>query len=115
MSAKRNLLSLSFSASLLALTGWCVVAGCESEKAAAPAGSAAEAAPSTQPIHASASSSDKSGSQLWAETCSRCHNFRPPQYYSDAQWDLIVHHMRLRANLTGGEARKITEFLQASN
>ena len=32
-----------------------------------------------------------------------------------AQWDTIVHHMRIRANLTGPEARAITKFLQASN
>jgi hypothetical protein len=65
-----------------------------------------------------ASASDtttKGGAELWAETCSRCHNIRPPEYYSDAQWDLIVHHMRIRANLTGAEAREIVKFLQASN
>src|SRR5947208_16779199 len=46
---------------------------------------------------------DKSGSQLWAENCSRCHNIRPPQQYSDAQWSMIVQHMRMRADLTGQE------------
>jgi hypothetical protein len=40
---------------------------------------------------------------------------RPPDDYSDAQWETIVHHMRLRANLTGQEARKITEFLKSAN
>jgi hypothetical protein len=62
-----------------------------------------------------ASSQKKGGAELWAENCTRCHNARPPEYYSDAQWDLIVHHMRLRANLTGAEARSIAEFLKASN
>jgi hypothetical protein len=57
----------------------------------------------------------KGGSELWAENCTRCHNARPPQYYSDAQWDIIVHHMRLRADLTGEEARAVAEFLKASN
>jgi len=57
----------------------------------------------------------KAGSELWAENCMRCHNARPPQYYSDATWDIIVHHMRLRANLTGEEARAIAEFLKAAN
>ena len=57
----------------------------------------------------------KGGAELWAENCTRCHNARPPEYYSDAQWDAVVHHMRLRANLTGQEARTIAEFLKASN
>ena len=58
---------------------------------------------------------EKKGGAELAETCNRCHNARPPQYYSDGQWDVIVHHMRLRANLTGEEARTIAEFLKAAN
>ena len=57
----------------------------------------------------------KSGVELWSENCMRCHNGRPPEEFSAAQWDVIVHHMRLRANLTGEEAREIVKFLQASN
>lgn len=68
--------------------------------------------PTTQPSFFA--EQDKPGAQLWSENCSRCHNMRPPQSFSDAQWQTIVHHMRLRANLTGAETRKITEFLQAS-
>jgi mono/diheme cytochrome c family protein len=64
---------------------------------------------------ASADIHEKAGAELWAENCSRCHNIRPPQSFSDAQWETIVHHMRLRADLTGQEARKITEFLKASH
>jgi len=62
-----------------------------------------------------ASVREKSGQQLWADNCSRCHNTRPPEEFSDAQWSAIVMHMRLRADLTGDEQRKVTEFLQASN
>jgi cytochrome c5 len=57
----------------------------------------------------------KSGVELWGENCSRCHNIRPPNEFSGAQWAAIVHHMRFRANLTGEEEREITKFLQASN
>lgn len=53
--------------------------------------------------------------RLWAQTCTRCHNARPAKSYSDAQWDVIVHHMRIRANLTGEEARLITQFLKEAN
>lgn len=57
----------------------------------------------------------KSGAELWAENCNRCHNVRPPTSFSDAQWHAIIRHMRQRANLTGEEARAITVFLQSSN
>jgi len=56
-----------------------------------------------------------SGAQLWAENCARCHNFRSPTTYSDGQWRIAGHHMRLRANLTAEQERKIVEFMQASN
>lgn len=91
----------------LIIIGAAIVSGCHQNQA--PSSSAA---PDTQ---ASASATEhKAGVQLWSENCSRCHNIRPPQSYSDAQWEAVVHHMRLRADLTGEEARKITEFLQAS-
>lgn len=53
--------------------------------------------------------------KLWAQNCTRCHNNRPAKSYSDAQWDTIVHHMRVRAHLTGGDARLIAAFLKDAN
>ena len=55
-----------------------------------------------------------SGEELWSNNCLRCHNIRPPTMYSNAQWDVIIHHMRLRANITGQEQRAIVEFLKSS-
>jgi cytochrome c5 len=66
----------------------------------------------TQPAPVAAS---PGGAQLWADNCSRCHNIRPTQSYSDAQWEAVMMHMRLRADLTGVEQREITRFLQASH
>ncbi len=57
----------------------------------------------------------KGGSQLWAENCGRCHNIRSPSTYSDIEWQVVLHHMRVRANLTAEEHKKILEFLKASN
>lgn len=54
------------------------------------------------------------GAKLWAQTCSQCHNMRPVKSYSKDEWGVIVHHMRVRANLTGSEARAIAAFLQSS-
>lgn len=58
---------------------------------------------------------NKSGAQLWNDNCYRCHNLRGPETFNAAQWDVITHHMRLRANLTGAETRKITAFLKSAS
>jgi mono/diheme cytochrome c family protein len=55
------------------------------------------------------------GGRLWGRTCGECHNLRPPSEYSDAQWAVAVHHMRIRVPLTGQQQREILAFLQASN
>ena len=55
------------------------------------------------------------GAELWAQTCSRCHNMRDPQDYGDGQWKAILQHMRIRAGFTGGETNDILEFMQKSN
>lgn len=57
----------------------------------------------------------KSGAQLWGENCLRCHNTPSPETFSDAEWDVAVMHMRVRANLTENEAVKIGEFLKTAN
>jgi cytochrome c5 len=55
-----------------------------------------------------------SGEELWSNNCLRCHNIRPPTMYNNAQWDVIVHHMRIRANITGQEQRAIVAFLKSA-
>ncbi len=91
-------------------------AGCR--KQATIAGSefegADEVAQSAQ-IDVLADGSEKGGAQAWSENCMRCHNLRPPAERSDREWDIIVHHMRVRANLTAEEHRLILAFLQAAN
>jgi len=57
----------------------------------------------------------QSGSALWVANCNRCHNAAPPTAFTPTEWDMIVHHMRLRANLTGQEARAIADFLKAGS
>jgi hypothetical protein len=59
--------------------------------------------------------SSKGSAQLWSENCGRCHNIRTPASYSDAEWQVSMHHMRVRGYLTGEEHRRILEYLQASN
>lgn len=57
----------------------------------------------------------KTGLQLWSENCAFCHNHRSIDSYSDAQWDVVSMHMRIRANLTADDARSITEYLKSAN
>ena len=55
------------------------------------------------------------GAQTWANTCAGCHNMRDPKELRDDQWRVAVAHMRVRAGLTGQEARDVLVFLQGSN
>ena len=55
------------------------------------------------------------GVQAWAENCDRCHNIRDPKELRDDQWITTIHHMRVRAGLTGQQLRDILTFLQQSN
>jgi hypothetical protein len=64
---------------------------------------------------AATSPTEKSGAELWAANCIRCHNIRSPSSYSPAQWDVVMMHMRVRANLTPEEHKKILEFLKAGS
>ena len=57
----------------------------------------------------------RAGALAWSQNCMRCHNLRNPQERSDREWDVIVHHMRVRANLTAEEHRLILRFLQSAN
>jgi hypothetical protein len=63
----------------------------------------------------SAGTTGKSGAQLWSENCVRCHNIRSPSNYSPAQWEVVMLHMRVRANLTPEEHKKILEFLKSGS
>jgi len=55
------------------------------------------------------------GAGTWANNCVRCHNARDPKDFRDDQWKIIMSHMRIRAGLTGQEARDVLKFLQGSN
>ena len=72
-------------------------------------------APDAKQVVQESDSDGIDAAKLWAVTCSRCHNARPAKTYSDAQWTVIMQHMRTRAYLTVPEARAITAFLQDGN
>ena len=55
----------------------------------------------------------KSGAQLWAENCQRCHNTPSPASFSSEQWETIGMHMQSRSLITENEREKIVAFLQS--
>lgn len=58
----------------------------------------------------------QSGARLWSQSCTFCHHYlRDASYFSQAEWDIIMMHMRLRANLTAAEHRAILQFLKSAN
>ncbi len=54
----------------------------------------------------------KSGAQLWAENCQRCHNTPSPSTFSPEPWQTVGMHMLTRALITEDEKKKIIAFLQ---
>lgn len=58
---------------------------------------------------------ERSGAQLWGETCSRCHLVPSPAAYNDTDWSTIELHMRIRANISESDSNKIFEFLKSAN
>lgn len=52
------------------------------------------------------------GAKLWPNYCGNCHNPRGPSDRSPVDWDLIMMHMRARANMPPDAADAILEFLK---
>lgn len=105
MKTRHHILALRLTLVAASIAAACV-AGCQS---AAPA-------PNAPAVEQAAGGSDtgevgKGGAELWAQNCGRCHNPRPLNSFSSAQWDVIAHHMRVRANLTADEYRAIRDYL----
>jgi hypothetical protein len=53
--------------------------------------------------------------QMWTQNCIRCHNARSPGYYSDREWQVAMHHMRVRCSITTEEYEAILAFLRSAN
>lgn len=87
---------------------------------ATPTMTVATGAPAATKVHAARSAVPDAaqfarGAKEWQLVCGSCHNLRSPSELSNADWDVAVGQMRVRAGLTGAQARDILAFLQASN
>jgi cytochrome c5 len=52
------------------------------------------------------------GAELYAINCNRCHPERFPTEFNSAQWQTLMTHMRVRANLPAKQAREILKYLK---
>lgn len=55
----------------------------------------------------------RQGAREWSAYCSGCHNARPPSERSPGEWDTIMLHMRVRANLPAQDAEALLAFLRS--
>lgn len=55
------------------------------------------------------------GAELYAINCNRCHPERDPVEWTSPQWQTVLTHMRVRANLPATQANAILEYLQANS
>ena len=56
---------------------------------------------------------NQSGSDLWANNCGRCHNAPPSTSYTNEQWEVLGMHMKMRAQVTDDDMKKIVGFLKS--
>ena len=111
----KQLLLLHTLIGVTALTATFLSSGCQKDVTIADITLAQEEVISEPGAPAAVPPMRKDGARAWAQNCMRCHNVRDPQERSDREWEVIVHHMRVRANLTAEEHRLILEFLKAAN
>lgn len=53
------------------------------------------------------------GMDAWGHYCSNCHNAPPASDRAPHEWDTILMHMRVRANLPAHTADAVLEYMKA--
>ena len=70
------------------------------------------AGPGTTAPEKPVAKSGLSGAELYAIHCNRCHPERYATEFTPGQWQTIMIHMRVRANLPAEQAKEILKYLQ---
>jgi|ERR1035437_1544760 cytochrome c5 len=52
------------------------------------------------------------GAELYAINCNRCHPERYPTEFTSGQWETLMLHMRVRANLPTKQAKVILKYMK---
>ena len=55
------------------------------------------------------------GAKLWGAYCGLCHNARAGSEFNRLEWDTLLLHMRVRANLPAADAEALRVFLRSSH
>ena len=55
------------------------------------------------------------GAKVFGWYCGACHSERYSKERTDAEWDVIVTHMRVRSQLTGEQADAVLRYLKENN
>jgi len=53
------------------------------------------------------------GAKIWPYYCGHCHNARPGGEFNRLEWDTLMLHMRVRANLPAKDAEALRVYLRA--
>jgi hypothetical protein len=77
----------------------------------APLAAESQAAPPPEPDAMAAAL----GAKVFAENCGRCHNAPDPATHSRREWVAISLHMRVFADLSQDEQRRVLMFLRTYN
>jgi hypothetical protein len=55
------------------------------------------------------------GETLWAQYCGLCQNAHPGSEFTRLEWETLMLHMRVRANLPAEDAEAMRVYLQSSH
>ena len=55
------------------------------------------------------------GAKLWGAYCGLCHNARAGGEFNRLEWDTLLLHMRVRANLPAEDAAALRVYLRSSH
>jgi len=55
------------------------------------------------------------GAKVFRDNCTKCHSERSPMEKTDAEWSIVVTHMRTIAGLTAKESNAVLKFLKDNN
>lgn len=64
-------------------------------------------------LRASEARAQRSGVEIWSQTCGNCHAAQPAIRYTADQWESLLMHMRINARLPDAEAEAVLEFLRS--
>lgn len=63
-------------------------------------------------IPAGLAAQQRSGVEIWSQTCGNCHLIQPANRYTAGQWESVMVNMMILARMTDDEAEAVLDFLK---